>query len=533
VNAQNGQPTEAAREATRKRRRREREAARQTHYVRYGPFGREIVMYARGTGYDSAETVVHAGGPRAQRGRSEAGHGYNIADIRAEAQRLDRNNALLQATNTRLCDVILGDGMTLQSKAAEKTARETVETKWRRWWKLGRPEVRGLDDGASLERKILRHDANDGDLLILRISERLQIQLITGDQIDAGGKVRNAQTKQRIEEGVELDEYDAPAAFWVAPYSASGMLASTKARRIPAEECIYLANRRRIDQVRGEPVHQCNFPMFHRISDVCDSEAAAFQLLSRVVLAITAKDAALAALNQSELDTALSGDEQARALAERIQDVGPALMVHLEPGEDVKGIERNIPGANFEASLKMFLRLLGLPLGFSLEFMLLIWSDTNYSSGRASIKQVERNTRPFRHQLEYAMSRIFRWWAQQMVARKELPDEADIAEHCWHFPPYPFIDPQKERQAQREAVTSGLSTMTREAFATGTEYKELLDEQAADIEAAIVRAEILKAKYPEAGISWRDFRPISEGGQSALVQSAVIPQTSAAAAAGP
>ena len=53
--------------------------------------------------------------------------------------------------------------------------------------------------------------------------------------------------------------------------------------------------------------------------------------------------------------------------------------------------------------------------------------------------------------------------------------------------------------------------VTREASAEGEDYSELLQETSREIEAAIISANQLNTKYPNQGVSWRDFRPIGEG----------------------
>ena len=145
----------------------------------------------------------------------------------------------------------------------------------------------------------------------------------------------------------------------------------------------------------------------------------------------------------------------------------------------------------------MFLRILGMPLGFSLEFTLMIWSDTNYSSGRASKIQVERNCGPIRKMIGRPISDTYRWKVDQWIREKKLPDRADKNRHELHFPPYPFLDPQKERQAQREALEAGQTTPQREALAGGLDFEDLTDERSKAFAIIAERVKAHNQSYPD------------------------------------
>lgn len=481
--------------------------------MRYGPFGKEIVSIKNSaTGYESANSLSYSGKTPARKGlSSDARTRSNLDQVRAESQEFDRDNCIYQAMITRVLDVVLGDGVTLQAKSANGRWNAQAEELWNEYWTL--PEVRQMDSGCSMERKILRHWLVDGDTLIARTDSGL-IQHIVADQIDAGVKVKT-EDGYTVEQGIALDSLRKPVKFNVCQFDGFGNLRHNKATWIPAEACTFLANRRRSDATRGEPIMQSAFAMLHRISDVCDSEAAAWQLISRLAMAVIRKDAGQKAFGTSVVDT--DADTSSGPISDRVHDIGTAIIFHGEPGEEVKGIERNMPAANFVESIKMFLRLLGLPLGFSLEFMLLIWSDTNYSSGRASIKQVERNTKPYRAEICRALCEIYRWKVAEWIKKGKLSERPDAMKHEWSFPPYPFIDPQKEAEARTESLKSGMTTPTREAKADGNEFPELVAEKAADLALVAAAVKSHNDKYPECPVDISDFIPRGDS-STALAQ---------------
>ncbi len=504
-----------AAQATPRRRRRPASSDNKTHRIRYGAHGQEIVAFSgKSVGYGSREAINTSGRSVAVTASSDAHARYDLEDLRAESNRLDRDNCIYQAAISRVCDFIVGPGWSLQARTSDPAINKLIEKKWAKFWR--RPEVRQLDSGAQVEYMICRQRLVDGDGLELFHPGNEHFQLIPGELIYSSHT--RAANGNRIEGGVELDAMRRPVRFHIGQYGPEGY-SVRNGEPIATERAHYFACRRRIDQTRGEPALQCIFPMIHRVNDICDSEAAAWQLLSRIAIAISRKESNKAAFDSSAADEELSGDERTRALAERVHDLGHSLIFHHEPGEEVKGIDRNIPGANFVESLKMFLRLIGLPLGMSLEFILLIWSDTNYSSGRASIKQVERNCKPHIEAQGDSLSAVYDWKVTQWVAAGELPSLSDILKHEWHVPPYPFIDPEKEAKGETEELRNGGTTPTRVAKARGQELSDLVIERTKDF--GLIAAAVAKhnTDHPDQPVTMADY--------TAAVQSAETPEASA------
>lgn len=487
-----------------------------TQRITYTPLGPVLTPWGVRAGYQSAETVRRSGRTLAVSGSADSHVRYDLETMRAESQRFDRDNGIYQGMITRVIDVILGEGMTLQARTTGRAANQKLEGLWRQFWES--PEVRGMDDGATLERLLLRHYFVDGDHGLIKDPRSGLVQAIESAEIAT--PLTQSPGGNRIENGVELNHLDRPLAYYISKFDEWGMVSTRPAQRIAAKDFIFLANRNRISQTRGTPLQQGNFAMFHRIHDVCDSEAVAWQMLSRIAVAIIRKDAAAIAQEGSTLDE----DASDQALARRYHDIGEALIFHGEPGEDIKGIERNIPGAHFTDSIKMFMRLLGLPFGFSLEFVLLIWSDTNYSSGRASIKQVERAVKPWLKMMRRVLGDIYAWKVNQWVRAGLVRGRRDILAHAFHAPPYPFLDPEKEAKAQGQRYDTGVTSPTREAKLEGVDDDELVVEQERDIEKRLAAAQRLNEKYPGAGITAADFTGFVEKRQGGTGAGDSIPQ---------
>lgn len=452
--------------------------------IEYTPFGSRVVNL----GYDAA-TKIRTSGRATPQGGSADRHLWLDHDLlRAEAQRFDRDNGLYRGILNRALDNILGDGFSLQAKTGNRNTNRKAEALWNDWCQ--QPEARKLDDWPAVERLVLRHLINDGDVGGIKVASSGMVQMIESERIV------NPSGKAVANMGVECDTLGVPVKFHIADYDANGNV-KRKTTPITAENFVYVAIRDRISQTRGLPAMVCNFPMFHRINDVLDSEAVAWQILSKLAVAITRENAESLAFNQSTDDASASTDD----IAQRYSDFGEGIVWHGKPGESIKGIDRNIPGANFSESVTTFLRLLGLPLGLPLELVLLDWSRTNYSSARAALLQAYRM---FTNWQRLLMRRwhtpIYRWKVQQWIDQKELPRTAGTFNHLWVAPPFPWIDPLKDAQAEGEKIDRGYSTFGQVLLGRNIDREtfiaERMDEVADAIEAAKKLTEDTGEKVP-------------------------------------
>lgn len=470
--------------------------------VEYGPFGRRVTNYAA---LDAVEDTTRVRGPR--RETADATNRYRLASLRAESQRLDEENLISQAFLDRVFDVIVGDGTQVEPDTTDAAWNRQARELWDDWW-WGQPEVRGLDCGGGLERMFLRHYVVDGDVLVIRDDKLGQIQLITADQI---GGMRVGAVKDNVynENGVLIDDLRRIVGFEVYPFTINGGLAMKGERMTDMSRLDFFAYRRRIDQTRGEPMGQASFPMLHRTNDICDGYAAATQLLSRIAVAVNRQGAAEGAFAASQPDTKDPGAQGSGTAAKRVLDLGMALMFFGEQGDKIEGIDRKSVGTDAVELLKFFLRMLGMPYGLSLEFTLMIWSDTNYASGKASLQQVQRNGRPLRNVLHRLYDRMYPWFIERATGEGLLPVHPEQNKYKLRFPPYPMLDPAKERESQASGIRDGLSSPQREveAGADGADWRTVMRERS---EAYVHVAGIVKELQSQ-GINVRieDFIPRS------------------------
>jgi lambda family phage portal protein len=451
-------------------------------------------------GYRAARVATNEG--RSYVSRSASAHNERDRESLIEQSRdFMRNNAIYSGMVEQMVTRTVGNGFKLQVKARSKGQADKIEKLWADWFR--RPEIRGISSGAEVARMIMRELVVCGDVAALKLNKSL-IQLFEAEQIAGGGK----QYKQ----GIARDDMGRPSSFALAKYNTRGVIDKRSPTKINAKDVVYLTQPLRPSQIRGVPACQAAFPMLHRINDVCDSEAISWQMLSRLAIAINRKDAAIQAYEESREDPVKDDSELDGDLATRLSELDYALIYHAEPGEEVKGIERNIPGVNFSESLRMFLRLLGLPLGLPLELILLDWTRSNYSQSRAVLEQAYENFRQWQEKIrDFFFQPLFEWrlaaWRSNTAIGK-----AGKVEATWITPTWPWIDQVKETEAQAEKVERGFTTHAAVCKALNSDRDDVVAGREAEIRDAIERAKKIEADTGVA-VPWRILAGLEDPGR--------------------
>lgn len=406
-----------------------------------------------------------------------------------------RDNGIYAGMIERANGYIIGNGFQLQSLTGNKAYDDQLEKLWRQFWKS--PEIKNVLSGRNLERMVCSEILTCGDTGLIMVDSG-KLQHVEAEQIAA----------KNFRDGIEKDAYGAPKNFFVAPYKNYGGVDTTQAQPYSPDVFCFITKPDRPSSIRGVPPLQASFPMLHRINDVCDSEAVAWQMLARYAVAVTRQAGAEQGYEESMADDKKSSDSLTGDTATRITELDYAMIFHGEPGDEVRGIDRNIPGQNFTESLMMFLRLLGLPLGLPLEIILLDWTKSNYSQSRAVLEQAYQAFLGWQMLIEESfLDRVLAWKVKGWEVSGDLDGEYgdEILEYAtWIKPTFPWIDILKETQAYGEKISLCISTHAETCRSAGRERDDVVAAREKEIRDAIERSQKIKADTG-VDIDWRLF----------------------------
>jgi len=447
-------------------------------------------------GYESIKSIGRD--RRAASSGNAVSHQRNdIRRLRDQARYFQRNNPIFKGMLTQACNFIVNDGFRVQPGSDDAEFNAEAEKLWIDYWVKGKPEVRKVLRGRRIEKQICSELLAVGDTGINKTNRGL-IQMIESEQIcDArrGG----------LGDGINKNALGQPTSYNICTYNTDGFLRDSTSIAIPAKDFLFLSDPDRPTAYRSVPPLQASFAMLHRINDTLDAEAIAYQMLSRIVAAVTRTDGAQTAFGESEANELKEGDTDGQ-LSTRITDMDLAMLFHGEPGEEIKGIDRNIPGKDFPQTIRMFLRIMGIPLGMPLEIILLDVSDTNFSGMRSALELSFQSFRQWQDLIiEESLNPIYDWKILQWVREGKLKNPPpDMLKKAWARPSFPWIDQLKEAQAHGVKVDRGFCTYSETLKSLNLDYEVQIKEREKEILKAI---EIAKRIEDETGVvvDWQTF----------------------------
>lgn len=365
-----------------------------------------------------------------------------------EARDFGRNNGLFKGPRERALEYAIGSGFKLIMLSKDNDYNKSVMQLWQEYWT--KPETKGLT-GWQTEYMWLREHYTVGDVAANKVSNG-KLQLIESEQIVT-------PKNRRATDGIVKSRLGEPLAFWVAPY-VKGYVRTDRAKRIPAQEILFLTDPDRISSFRTAPPLQDAFPVLRRVKDVIDAEALAAQIMSRITFMLNTEHAPSFGKEMSVDDPDKSSADMEDDLARRLVELDYALIFFGKPGDEIKGLDRNIPGKDFSQNIRMFLQIYGVSWGLPLEIVLLDWTKSNYSQMRGAIDMVYKVM--LRKQCllsDTLLNPTLEWKIRLWQKQKKIPIIEDGFAHDWIVPNKPAYDDAKDAQAWGIKLDRGLTTL--------------------------------------------------------------------------
>ena len=432
-------------------------------------------------GYDAASTLQNVDQRYSGGNRPGWEHERFSRDkLIAQSRDFVRNNMLYRGIIERAIDFSIGSGFGLQADD------DTVDALWESY--ITTAEVSGRYNGAKFPRAMAREFFYTGEAPV-KIVSGLRLQLLESEQIGADGAISDS--------GIIYSNEGKAQSFRVYPWANRYTGQPTM---VDARDMLFVVDYERPSSQRGMPVLQSVFPMLHRISDVCDAEALAWQMLSRIFL----KHKSDSPTDPFATTATITGGLD-------VTELPYALVANIGADDDLESMARDIPGQDFPQTLTTFCRLLGLPLGIPLELILMDWTKSNYSQTKAALMLCWERFRAIQSVFlndfyEPLFNRLYNSW----VADGLIKDTPETRRHKFIPPQFPWIDALKEAQAYEKKLSLGLITHGETLKALESERKSVLNTREIEITDAINRANKIKE---DTGVTvpWEYFAGLTVG----------------------
>jgi len=390
---------------------------------------------------------------------------WELEQLRELSREMERDNVIVSSAFDRMEDLVIGDGFNLQVQAGKTKWGQKVEQLWADWWGENADHTRRFV-GADLDRIILRSYLRDGDVFFHKRNSDGEILLIEGDRIRSD----TVGSRNEWVDGVRTTKSGRAMSYRVVNDDDRSEVI------ISARKMLQFARRERISQTRGLPILASGATTFDDIDSYIEA---------CIVGARTSVAHAIAITKEADPE-----DSEAGSSTERAIEAGG--IIELQPGEDIKNVGSTLQMQEFGPFMTKMMRLAGLKLGLSLEVLSLDFSQTNFSSARASIQLVRKAmNRHHKSMLNYVFKPLLAWKVEQWIAEGTLT-EPRTRWTCTALPPKEIqVDPLKEITANK-MLAKTFGTHRDGALGYGRDLDEVLAQRSEEIRQAEKIAEAIR-----------------------------------------
>lgn len=423
---------------------------------------------------------------------------HDADSLRAEARRLVRDNAYAKGVIRAATRNIIGTGIKPQCRVERRNGdqnekfNQLAEKAWKRWQSAC--DVTGQLSFAEILRLIISERWEAGEVLVrfVRIDDQSRflpfaIELIDADRLASEYDVArrfNVSQGNEIRRGIELDAMGRPVAYYLYDHHPNEVNSHNwEIKRVPASEVIHLFRVTRVGQTRGVTEFAPVLSWMEKTDRYVDHEITSSAIASCFSVAIKSVDGSGTGIAPP------AGSDTSDSSGNSFDHVEPGMVARLFPDEDISVINPARGQSEAQAWINLMLRSMGVGTGLSYERLTRDYSQTNYSSNRASDLE---DRREFRSEQQWIIDRfcipVWKRFISECV-RAELPgfptafdllrDIDRWMEHIWQPPGWEWVDPTKEVAASIDAIENDLSTLEEEVAKRGNrDWRDVLAQRA-------------------------------------------------------
>lgn len=412
--------------------------------------------------------------------------------LRARARDLERNADIAESIVLAYERNVVGLGMQVQAKPFKKDGTEDeelakkMEDVFYDWTAAENCDISGEYFFEEMQAMCLRRMIVDGGILAVMSDNPysknalpFMLQLREVDEIDGNKFDYQYKNGNRIINGIEVNQYNKPVAFWLKTITPDGLQLG-ESKRVPAERVIYLRMKSRPSQIRE--ISQLSSTA-DRIRDVNEySEAVSIKERVLACLSVFIKKAIPGGgIGRGSIPT----NQKDSSSGYETKTLAPGMITELQPGDDVSSVNPSGQASNAKEFITSQIRLSASGQGLSYETVSRDMSESNYSSARQGLIEDRKTYEFYQEFLKKHFCRVvYREVITQAVLsnRLNIPDFFEDKErylyHNWIAPGMEWIDPLKEVNANKIALETHQKTLAQICAERGLDWREVLQQRA-------------------------------------------------------
>lgn len=417
-----------------------------------------------------------------QTGSADRSLNQSLKSMREQCRKLDEDHDIVTGLFDRLEErVVGGSGIAVEpiplhlDGTVHREFAAAINAQWGEW--SLKPEASGELTRPQMERLVCRSWLRDGEALAQELMGTVpnykhlhgvpySLELLEADYLP----VEYTDESKGIIQGIERNSWRRVQAYHLFKGHPTGLRGTLgqNVKRVPAEQVIHIAYRKRIGQSRGQPLLHA---VVIRLADIKDYEES-----ERVAARISA---ALAMYIKKGTPDDYVPAAEGETRAERTFPIAPGVVVDtLLPGEDVGMIESNRPNPFLEGFRNGQLKAVAAGTRGTYSSVARSYDGT-YSAQRQELVEGQLGYDLLQHEfIDYWCRRVYRNWLRMAILSGQLKVPTDVDPRTvygavYQGPVMPWINPVHEADAWETLIKIGGADESEMARSRGRNPSEL------------------------------------------------------------
>jgi lambda family phage portal protein len=411
--------------------------------------------------------------------------------IRARARDLERNSDIAEAVIGPMERNIVGTGIRLQAKVTKADGKDDdelnqqIESLWAEWCRARNCDVTGQQSFYEMQRMAVRRTEVDGGIIFIKAYTNtgpvpFSLQAREVDELDTS-RYSFSGGQNRIVGGIELDQYNKPVAYWLKKFTPDGFWTG-QSERIDAQRVIFLWDKKRPTQIREVSPLARTLPRVRDINEFMEAVSVKERILACLSVFIKKREPTGNLGRNVKIDSK-SGYQ--------VKSLTPGMIQELQPGDEVQTVIPSGQASNAREFVSTQQRLAGSGQGLSYEAVSRDMSQVNYSSARQGLIEDQRTYGIWQQFLiEHFCYEVYTEFliSAVLAGKINIPDfwkdKSRYLKHEWIAPGWSWIDPLKEVNANKIALSTGQNTLAQICAEQGTDWRDVLKQRAKETKMA-------------------------------------------------
>lgn len=409
---------------------------------------------------------------------------YSRDEVKARARDLERNSDIMNSVVGAFKRNVVGSGFSVQAKTEEADLNKQIERAWKRWCKKQNCDVTGTQSLNQIIRMAVERKKIDGGILFIKRYTKdgfvpFKLQMIEVDELDVS-MINPKKTGNKVVGGIEYNSFNRPVGYFIKQYDIDGY-GMREPVYVEEKDVIFYFTKKRPTQLREMSDMAATIP---RVRDI-----------NEFMMAVSVKErieACLSVFIKRGVPTTGVGRQNGYGNGNRTSYEGkllsPGMIKELNAGDDIQVVNPSGQGADATSFTKLQQRFIGSGQGLSYEATSRDMSESNYSSARQGMIEDDLTYGEEKESLMEVLDEIYETFVISAVlcGAVSIPrfweEKERYLNHDWTQEPKPWIDPQKESNANKTALQTGQKTFKQIAAESGRDWRDQVDDIAEVIE---------------------------------------------------